>query len=242
MKTINKFKIALVTVGMLTIGSVNAQRDAAAVTAGAAANFDKEPNTVLGNAGGSVKVVDNKGTIKYLQANNGLTVFTDTAPNGGVVTTWQLGGTLTDDTYIDAGGAEFGITGIDLIDTTTGNPEDTAAAAADINTQGYTFMVRDEATGEIKKLLASDIVTAIRVEYPVTGANVTATGKENIPVAGLPLIDNTNNQKLFVFRNGVKLRYDTDFVAASAAGSFDMNISTDLPLYIGDIIEIQYIK
>ncbi|MDA9035707.1 hypothetical protein N9H73_01540 [Flavobacteriaceae bacterium] len=45
----------------------------------------------------SVKLIDNKGTIKYLQVANGLTSFTNTT-NNKTLTTWQLGGTLTANT------------------------------------------------------------------------------------------------------------------------------------------------
>lgn len=237
MRTItNKFKIALVAVGLLTIGTVSAQR-----TTGA--DFTKQANTVLGAANGSVKVVDNKGTIKYLQSSNGVTMFTDTAPDGGVVTTWQLGGTLTDNTYIDASGAEFGITGISLIDPSTGNPEDTAAAAGDVDTQGFTLMVRDEATGEIKKLLATDLVSGIRREYTqVANATGAADATLAIAVVGLPVLTaGTTFAKLFVYRNGVKLRSGTDFVATADTVTITYH-AVDLPMYAGDVIEIQYIK
>jgi hypothetical protein len=44
----------------------------------------------------TVKVVDNKGTIKYFQSNNGITQITNTTADK-TTTTWQLG-TLTEDT------------------------------------------------------------------------------------------------------------------------------------------------
>jgi hypothetical protein len=50
------------------------------------------------------KVVDNKGTIKYFQSNNGITQITNTTADK-TTTTWQLGGTLTEDTFIDATGS-----------------------------------------------------------------------------------------------------------------------------------------
>jgi hypothetical protein len=231
MKTItNKFKIALVAVGLLTIGTVSAQR-----TTGA--DFTKQANTVLGAANGSVKVVDNKGTIKYLQSSNGVTMFTDTAPDGGVVTTWQLGGTLTDNTYIDASGAEFGITGISAIDAGANPVTDIAATAYDAT--GFTLMVRDEATGEIKKMLATDLVSGIRTEYTQV-AN--AAADVAITVTGLPVLTaGTTFAKLFVYRNGVKLRSATDFVATADTVTITYD-AADLPMYAGDVIEIQYIK
>lgn len=235
MKTItNKFKIALVAVGILTIGTVSAQR-----TTGA--DFTKKANTVLGTADGSVKVIDNKGTIKYLQSSNGVTMFTDTAPDGGVITTWQLGGTLTDDTYIDATGAAFAIDGIKLITAA----DLAAATATDGSTHltstdtGYTLLVRDEATGETKKMLASDLVSGIRVEY-AQAAN--ATADVAIAVVGLPVLTaGSTFAKLFVYRNGAKLRSGTDFVATADTVTITYD-AVDMPMYAGDIIEIQYIK
>ena len=57
------------------------------------------PNTVAGTPGatvqgGAIRVIDNKGTKKYLQVQNGITQVTNTQPDGGVITTWQLGGQL----------------------------------------------------------------------------------------------------------------------------------------------------
>lgn len=242
MKTIkNKLKFALVAVGMLAIGTVNAQR----TTGGA--DFTKGAAATLGNEGGHVRVIDNKGTIKYLRSDNGITMFTDTAPDGGIVTTWQLGGTLTDNTYIDASGAEFGITGITAIDQTTGNPEDTAATAFD--TTGFTLMVRDEATGEIKKLLPTDLVSGIRTEHiqgAGTDANADASGNATtdvaITVTGLPVLAaGTTFAKLFVYRNGAKLRSGVDFVATADTVTITYN-AAEMPMYNGDVIEIQYIK
>jgi hypothetical protein len=67
--------------------------------------------------GVTVKVIDNKGTIKYLQTNNGITSITSTSPANETRTTWQLGGALVDDTYIDVDENVFALDGIELIDT-----------------------------------------------------------------------------------------------------------------------------
>ena len=53
-----------------------------------------------------VRVVDNKGTIKYLQVQNGLTMMTNTTGNINT-TTWQLGGTLENNTTINLNGKFF---------------------------------------------------------------------------------------------------------------------------------------
>lgn len=223
-------------VAILAVGTIHAQRATGSTNAGT--DFTKQANTVLGSDGGSVKVIDNKGTIKYLQSSNGITMFTDTAPDGGVITTWQLGGTLTDDTYIDASGAVFAIDGIKLITTETASTDATTGSAHGTGT-GYTLLVRDEATGETKKMLATDLVSGIRTET-TQGSN--ASADVAITVTGLPVLTaGTTAAKLFVFRNGAKLRSGTDFVATANTVTITYN-AVDLPMYAGDVIEIQYIK
>lgn len=98
----NTLKVGAIIALMLSAGAVSAQ-----TTTG---NITKAANATLGSTGGAVRVIDNKGTIKYLQALNGLTTFTNTLPDGGVTTTWQLGGLLTEATNITTGGKEFKIT------------------------------------------------------------------------------------------------------------------------------------
>ena len=213
-------------------------------------------------AGESVRVIDNKGTIKYLQTNNGITSITSTAPGNTTTTTWQLGGTLTTETNITTGDQEFKITlatpetGVGLNDETQGtfiiDGVELESGAASTNATdrssgtgtGYTFLVRDEATGALKKLLAADIldaaaITGIRLE-DIQAAD--ATGNVDITVTGLPVLDaGTSAAKLSVYRNGVKLRFGSDFVAALGLVTINYDV-TDLPMYDGDIIEIQYLK
>ena len=228
-------KLALAAIFMLSIGAVSAQETTTDIT--------KKAAVTLGGTDGSVRVIDNKGTIKYLQTANGLTTFTDTAPDGGIVTTWQLGGTLTSATEIATGANEFKITVdnanggtfiIDGIDYVTGGPE-SAEGAGD----GFTLLVRDEATGETKKMLASELVSGIRTEY-TQGAN--ATADVPVTVTGLPVLTaGTTDAKLFVYRNGAKLRSGTDFVATADTVTITYD-AAELPMYAGDVIEIQYIK
>jgi len=205
-------------------------------------SIGKGLNTTLGGSGGSVKVIDNKGTIKYLQSNNGLTTFTDTAPDGGVVTTWQLGGTLATDTDIDLAGSAFSLDNVLEIDPSVIAPANIAAiatAAAAGTTTGYTFIVRDEFTGALKKMKASDLITGIRLEDTQAAD---ATGNVDITVTGLPVLTAlTSAAKLSVYRNGVKLRFGSDFVAIADKVTITYN-AADLPMYAGDIIEIQYLK
>lgn len=238
MKTINKFKIALVTVGMLTIGSVSAQTvDPTTLTK------DADPTKV-------VKLVDNKGTIKFLQSNNGITQITSTAPGNRTVTTWQLGGTLTDNTYITADTAkEFALDGLELVTTSTAstNAVDREDHDGDPGAggTGYTVLIRDEDSGAIQKIKVSDLLEVETIGFEYTqGAD--AAANVDITVVDLPIIDLAKSRKLFVFRNGVKLRWAAaaakDF-NGDTAGQITINYdAADLPMYAGDIIEIQYIK
>ncbi|MBB3123326.1 hypothetical protein FHS04_000823 [Mesoflavibacter sabulilitoris] len=204
-------------------------------------DIGKKSAVTLGGTNGSVKVIDNKGTIKYLQTANGLTTFTDTAPDGGIITTWQLGGTLNSNTNIETGDNEFKLT-LDSGDefVLDGVIQETGVSAdgTTIGTSGWTLLVRDEATGEVRKLLAEDIVSGIRVEY-TQGTN--ASADVDITVTGLPTLTSGTTAKLFVYRNGAKLRFGTDFSVTADTVTITYS-ATDLPMYSGDVIKIQYIK
>lgn len=239
MKTItNKFKIALLAVGFLAVGTVSAQTTTGDIT--------KQTNATLNSTGTAVKVVDNKGTIKYLQAVNGLTSFTNTTPSGGVVTTWQLGGNLETNTSIGLGTNEFTIDGVNYkienIAQTTGTAASATTAASDAtNANEWTVLVRNEQTGNVEKILATDLlkVEGIRVEH-TQGAD--ASADVDITVTGLPtLTAATTAAKLFVYRNGVKLRFGTDFSVTADTVTINYD-AAELPMYSGDIVEIQYIK
>lgn len=257
MKTItNKFKLALVAVGLLAIGTVSAQiTDASNTTL----NKDADATKV-------VKLVDNKGTIKYIQSKNGITQVTSTVAGNKTVTTWQLGGILEDNTYITADTAkEFALDGLELVtaakitaatnvaSTNAVDREDHDGNAATGGT-GFTVLIRDEDSGAIQKIQLVDLldVDSIGADYTqAIGGGGTpdaagdATANVNIAVTGLPIIDATNNRKLFVFRNGVKLRWGTaatlDF-NGDTAEQITIIFSTDIPMYADDVIEIQYVK
>lgn len=262
---------------LLAVGfTANAQRTDTSANAGT--DFTRQANTVLGEDGGSVKVVDNKGTIKYLQASNGVTMFTDTAPNGGVITTWQLGGTLTDETYITAGAnTEFNLDGLELVgpaltqaefdaqvlagtltDTPTTRLRIISTTATDrgihgaAGVTGFTVLIRDEVSGAIKKMQLTDLfqVKAIGADYTQSAggsgtpdAAGNATANVTIPVGGLPILTTAMQaRKLFVFRNGVKLRWGVDFTTATADEIVITYNAVDMPMYNGDVIEVQYIE
>lgn len=195
-------------------------------------------------AGVSVKLIDNKGTIKYLQANNGITSITSTSAGSATTTTWQLGGTLVSNTNITTGTQEFKLTLNDGTNQGTfvldGMVQESGAAAGTVGGAGWTLLTRDETTGQIKKLLATDLVNGVYTTY--TQSPDAASGATiDIAVAGLPALTATTTlAKLFVYRNGAKLRSGTDFTAS--AGKVTITQSADIPMYDGDIVEVQYIK
>lgn len=222
--------------------TANAQQKTATITKQTAATLGQVGTGAAD--GGSIRVVDNKGTIKYLQVQNGITQVTSTSPAGGVITTWQLGGTLTDNTYIDATGKIFGLDGITQASATD------AASASDLNavhtgtTAGkWTLLVRDEATGAIKKLLFSDLAkggqTSVLLDATTAAANYTYTD------ATFPV----DVQKVSVYRNGVKLLAGTDYTVAGAAGAATVTVKhasgtdpEDYSFIAGDRIEVQWVK
>ncbi|NCF42724.1 MAG: hypothetical protein GWP32_07550 [Bacteroidetes bacterium] len=178
---------------------------------------------------GSIKLIDNKGTIKYLQTSNGLTTLTNTGGTNVTTTTLQLGGTLSYDTYIDVDDKVFALDGIEL---ESGEASTDATTKSDHGTgTGYTFLVRDEATGAIKKLLLNDlgvkggisssIATEGQTEYTITGAEE------------LTLF------KTYVYRNGIKLIAGTDYTVATNV------VTLTQPGYqvlAGDDIEVHFLN
>ncbi|MCG8785329.1 hypothetical protein G1K52_06055 [Tenacibaculum finnmarkense] len=232
MKKTNSFKLAMVAVGMLTIGTVSAQ-----VTTTTDALLDKNLDATK-----VVKSVDNKGTIKYIQGANGITTVTSTNAGNETVTTFQLGGELISATAIKTTATNtFAVEGIQKIDITDlADPKNKLAATYD--GAGFSILVRDEISGEVKKILADDLskfVVAIRAEDTIA-ANFAVGANHSIAVANLPIITPLNSGKLFVYRNGVKLRFGTDFNAA-VAGTVEIT-NNDFPLYATDIIEIQFTR
>ena len=171
----------------------------------------------------AVKVVDNKGTIKYLQTGNGISQITNTT-NDVTTTTWQLGGTLTDDTFIDATGKAFGLKGLVLNTTGSASVDGTAA--------GYTLLVSD-VSGKVERILASSLIQSGSIDDELTA---TKTAIYTIAgTSGLPTVAD----RISVFRNGIKLR-KTDWALTS--GTVTITPTTDLPLYQGDLINVQWVK
>lgn len=187
------------------------------------------PGTEL-TVDGSIKLIDNKGTVKYLQTSNGLTTLTNTGETTDVTTTTlQLGGTLTANTYIDVDDKVFAFDGIEL---ETGDASTDATTKSDHGTgTGYTFLVRDEATGAIKKLLLNDLgvkggvsnetATAGQTEYTITGA------------------EELSLFKTYVYRNGIKLIATADYTVASNVVTLTQ---TGYQVLAGDVIEVHFLN
>ena len=203
---------------MLAVGTVSAQTNPA-TNAGDA--------TLIKNAGDgvSVRVIDNKGTIKYLQTNNGITSITSTTAANTTTTTWQLGGALTDDTFIDVNGNIFGLNGI----TTATNSAATSITSGGDGVSGaaetgFALLVREEATGETKKLLLTDLILSGQEYFDsttVTPVVATASGATlSLPLAGSPQILVGTN-RVTVYRNGAKLIINRDFTVVDGATPAD---------------------
>ncbi|CAM4081825.1 hypothetical protein [Zobellia nedashkovskayae] len=226
MKTQNlskNFKSLAIGVVLLTGVSLSAQQ----TTGDVVKQADVDPGTTT--TAGAVRVIDNKGTIKYLQAKNGLTLLSNTT-NDVTTTTWQLGGTLTDDTLIDVDGNVFGLNGIELISTETASTDATTESDAGTGS-GYTLLVRDEATGALKKLLATDLIQSGQEAFTAT-ADQTAYALTGSPV--LP-----SYSQVWVYRNGAKLVANVDYTVAASTVTL---VENDYSVYGGDVIEVQYTK
>jgi hypothetical protein len=81
MKTINlknTLKLSIAITCIMAIGTTKAQ------TAGAGEAITTKTDT-------AIRLIDNKGTIKYLQSNNGITSITSTIGGSKTTTTLQLG-------------------------------------------------------------------------------------------------------------------------------------------------------
>jgi len=228
-------KASIFSMALLTLGTMSAQQ----ATGDIAKENDIVPGTTI--LGGSVRVIDNKGTIKYLQSDNGITMLSNTT-NNVTTTTWQLGGTLIDDTIIDVDGNVFAIDGIALIDPATDDASTDAtdgSTSANATGTGYTILVRDEATGETKKLLATDLLDSGQEAFTTTAAQV---GAPAFALTGAPTLPDFS--KVWVFRNGAKLIANLDYTVAGSTVTLvpQTAVPNDWALYEGDVIEVQYVK
>ena len=233
----NFVKLGLALMAIMTFSLGNAQQTTSATPAEQIGAGEKVGKSSVLN--GTIRVIDNKGTKKFLQVKNGLTLLTDDTPDGGIVSTWQLGGTLTDNTFIDASGAIFALDGLELVDTSIDAPSTNATDGSIASTAtgtGWTVLVRDEATGETKKLLATDIVAAGQL-------TATATADNTAPVLAdisIPAI----YQKVWVYRNGAKLVANVDYTVAAGAVTLvpGTTAPNDWAIYADDVFEVQWIN
>ena len=216
-------RIAALAVALTASGlAANAQQ-----TSG---NFAKQTVVVPGttSTGGAIRLVDNKGTIKYLQVKNGITILSNTTTDV-TTTTFQLGGQLTDSTSIDFNGKPFTFQTV---------PLSTGAAAVSSGTTGYSLLVRDEITGGVKKLLATDLIQSGQEVFAAT-ADQTAyalTGSPTLP----------SYSKVWVFRNGAKLVANVDYTISGSTVTLVPPASptslNDWKVYAGDAVEVQWVK
>jgi len=198
---------------------------------------DIVPGTTV--TAGAVRVVDNKGTIKYLQSKNGITMLSNTTADV-TTTTWQLGGTLTDSTFIDVDTAAFGLDGIKLVDIATEDASSDAISQSEhddgVSGSGYTILVRDEDTGEIKKLLATDLLRSGQESFTSTA------GQTAYALTGSPALPGFS--QVWVYRNGAKLIANVDYTVAASTVTLVPNTTApnDWAIYAGDVIEVQYVR
>ena len=245
----NYLKLVMMAAVMLSASIGFAQTDPA--------NAGTDTGILKGAGDGeSIRVIDNKGTIKYLQTNNGITSITSTNGGNTTTTTWQLGGTLSANTNIATGNKEFKLTlgdgilpanqGSFIIDGVETVTVDAALStvdgelAASGTTTGYTFLVRDEVTGKTKKLIASDLITGGQETVTITTDSITV-----LTLTG-PLAFGTAIFKISVYRNGNKLRGGTDY------GLTALNTITLIPdlttsasswnTLADDVIEVQWVN
>ena len=222
-------KSGVFAMAMLAFGIASAQQTSGDVT--------KEGDIVPGTTttGGSVRVIDNKGTIKYLQSKNGITMLSNTTADV-TTTTWQLGGTLTDDTFIDVDGNVFGLDGIELITTEVASTDATTESDHGTGT-GYTILVRDEATGATKKLLATDLLQSGQESFTAT------LGQTAYALTGAPVLPAFS--QVWVYRNGAKLISNVDYTVAASTVTLVPNATpgpSQWAVFANDIIEVQYVK
>jgi hypothetical protein len=192
-------------------------------------------------------LIDNKGTIKYLQSNNGITQIVNTTADK-TTTTWQLGGELTDNTYIDVKGKVFSLDGIALVpdseaastNATSLSVNGPAGSPTTVTATGWTLLVRDEATGAIKKLMASSLLESGETKVPAVAADETANSLA-ITATGVSLV---NTSRVWVTRNGARLYSTTDYVVSGDTVTITPTGSgTEAwSILAGDVFLVQWLK
>jgi hypothetical protein len=214
---------------IMALGTANAQTSSADDT-----NVNKGAGSIE-----TVKLIDNKGTIKYLQSNNGITSITSTNAGSATTTTFQLGGILIDNTIIDVNGKVFALDRIAL-SSAAASTDATSLSLAGTGT-GYTFLVRNEATGATEKIMLD---TLLESAYTIKTVDSDFITNATITIAGIVTLP-TAKEKISLFRNGSKLRSGTDYTLASNEITLVPQNSSDAQawaLYVGDIIEVNILN
>lgn len=172
-----------------------------------------QSTTDVPKGGSAVKTIDNKGTIKFFQAGNGITQIVNTTSDL-TTTTWQLGGTLTSPTTITTSvGNELTIAGLQAGDLATDE------------------IVVSTPTGELRKVLASTLLLS-----GTTNFNAPTAGQHTYPVTGMPALAS----KVWVYRNGVKLISGVDYT--TIAGTMTLVPAIASLIETTDNIEVQWVK
>lgn len=225
--------ITTLILALLVSVGIQAQNTTTAITK--QADIDYAAGAITTNR--SIKLIDNKGTIKYIQSANGITTLTNTNATDVTTTTFQLGGTLTNDTYIDVSGKIFGLNGIAMIDTTAENASTDATSLSTAAGTGYTLLTRDEATGEIKKLKLEDL-GVVGAQQVFEGATISA-GQTDYALDGAPKL---SLFKTYVYRNGAKLVAGTDYILSATQGTITLDTPDKFPVFASDVIEVHYLN
>lgn len=237
MKLLQKSILAIAT--FCAVSTLSAQQTTGDITKQA----DAVPGTTT--TGGAIRLIDNRGTIKYLQVQNGLTILSNTT-NDVTTTTWQLGGTLEDDTTITLNdGTDDNAFVIDGVNYSLENIAQTTAAAATATSAtsgtetGYTLLVRNEDTGNVEKLIATDLIQSGQQSFTATAGQTTFT----LTAMGTAL---PTFQTVYVFRNGAKLIAGVDYTIVAGGADVELvpggTAPNDWQVYAGDVIEVQFIK
>jgi len=196
---------------------------------------------------GSIRLIDNLGTVKFLQSSNGITTITNNSGEDLTTTTLQLGGKLTDSTYIDVNGNVFAIDGINITGaspSTNAVSGENASGVTAPEGSGYTLLVRNEGTGAIEKLLLSalDIVAGQQI-FDKTSTPAVSNETADYPITAAGTLE---IEKTFVYRNGVKLLATRHYEVKAPASGTDYIVEIKSPvldlLRTTDVLEVHFTK
>ena len=186
-----------------------------------AANTLAIPGLQSGSTNDSVVVVDAAtGVLKRVSLKDAVKASNGLNKNGDTV---KLGGTLTENTNITLGGKTLTLTtsptdSINITNLRSGN------LATD------SIVVSSGASGTLKRVSASSLLTSGENTFTTTGALETT-----ITSTGMP----ADATRVWVYRNGAKLIRGTDFTTA-------VNTVTLTPsgwsITSGDVYEVQWVK